>query len=252
MPSTWLNSTRRTVTSQNGEDGVLEAIFSVIGTTNKWCCEFGAWDGKLYSNCYNLFHFSGWHAVLIEGDERRARSLAENQSELGDVIPIRALVRASGPDSLDNVLAQTVIPEEFELLSIDIDNDDYHVWAGMKKYHPRVVVIEVNSQYSRDVIKIPVPGYDRFTLKSGASLRAMVELGKSLGYELALHTGNGIFIRRDLADLLDIDRDNWKDLFDPSWTGTTNLMKMRVGLGDLVRSVCGQRFSQVRRLVRGA
>jgi hypothetical protein len=55
-----------------------------------------------------------------------------------------------------------------------------------------------------------------------------------------------------LADLLDIDRDNWKDLFDPSWTGTTNLVKMRVGLGDLARSLCGERFSQVRRLVRGA
>lgn len=251
MSSSWLNSRRRTVTSQNGEDGVLEAIFSVIGTENKWCCEFGAWDGKLYSNCYNLFHSLNWHAVLIEGDERRARTLAENKAALGDIIPIHAVVRTSGPASLDNLLAQTAIPKDFDLLSIDIDNDDYYIWQSLKKYQPRVVIIEVNSQYSPGVKRLPVPGYHFFTLRMGASIRTMVELGKSIGYELALHTANCIFVRRDLADLLDIDRDNWEELFDSSWTRTPNLVKMRVGLGDVARLVCGERYSQVRRFVKG-
>ena len=39
MSSLWLNLFRKNITSQNGEDGVLEAIFSKIGVLNKWCCE---------------------------------------------------------------------------------------------------------------------------------------------------------------------------------------------------------------------
>lgn len=53
---------RRNVTSQCGEDGIIEKIFEMIGARNKWCVEFGAYDGKHLSNSYNLINrgvFSG-------------------------------------------------------------------------------------------------------------------------------------------------------------------------------------------------
>ena len=36
--------------TQRGEDGIIEKIFEIVGATNRYCVEFGAWDGKLYSS----------------------------------------------------------------------------------------------------------------------------------------------------------------------------------------------------------
>ena len=71
------------------------------------------------------------------------------------------------------------------VLSIDIDNNDYHIW---KAYNgtPDIVIIEINSSIQPHITMIPG---DR-----GASYRSMVELGISKGYTLLCHTGNLIFI----------------------------------------------------------
>ena len=33
---------RNNVTTQRGEDGIIKAVFDIIGTENKFCIEFGA------------------------------------------------------------------------------------------------------------------------------------------------------------------------------------------------------------------
>ena len=50
--STYLDVVRRNVTSQAGEDGLIQRIFSMIGASNKWRVEFGAWDGRHFSNSW--------------------------------------------------------------------------------------------------------------------------------------------------------------------------------------------------------
>jgi hypothetical protein len=42
------------VTSQSGEDGILREVFARIGLKSRWCVEFGAWDGKKFSNTFDL------------------------------------------------------------------------------------------------------------------------------------------------------------------------------------------------------
>lgn len=42
---TWLLERRRDVFSQDGEDGIIEAILDVLPGRNHWCVEIGAWDG---------------------------------------------------------------------------------------------------------------------------------------------------------------------------------------------------------------
>ncbi len=56
MPADLL-ATRRNDYSQNGEDGIIDAIFAAIAPTNRWCCEFGAWDGLHFSNSRRLKWF---------------------------------------------------------------------------------------------------------------------------------------------------------------------------------------------------
>jgi hypothetical protein len=93
MPIVELRRTKRTkpesqilatfssnVTSQYGEDGVIAEILRRIGVRNRWCVEFGAWDGKYLSNTWSLINQSDWSAVLLEGDKDRADRLAASHA----------------------------------------------------------------------------------------------------------------------------------------------------------------------------
>lgn len=51
-PNAWLNHHAKTVTSQSGEDGIIEKILEVIKDNDNWCVEFGSWDVKACSNTF--------------------------------------------------------------------------------------------------------------------------------------------------------------------------------------------------------
>src|SRR5262249_10850195 len=53
-----LATSERKITSQNGEDGVIEALFGVIGVTNRYFVEFGVQDAT-ECNSANLL-WKGW------------------------------------------------------------------------------------------------------------------------------------------------------------------------------------------------
>jgi hypothetical protein len=186
---------RRNVNSQAGEDGVLAEILRRLEITNGWFCEFGAWDGKYLSNTCLLLE-KGWQGVMIEGDEKRFEDLGKRARQLsGRLYPIcRYVAPTAGPDSLDSLLGTTPIPSDFDVLSIDVDGLDYYIWEAFQRYHPKVVIIEVNSHYP--------PGVEH--LESGgnahSSFTSMVQLGGRKGYIPVLHTGNVFFVRSDLVD----------------------------------------------------
>lgn len=138
----WLLKYKKNIASQNGEDGILKKIFEIIGEKNKWCVEFGAWNGKLFSNTYNLITNKGWFGVLIEADKDKYGELIESYRGNDKVACIHKLIEFDGENSIDNVLADTPVPMYFDLLSIDIDGGDYYIWESVKKYRPRAVVIE--------------------------------------------------------------------------------------------------------------
>ena len=46
---------------------------------------------------------------------------------------------------LERILASADVPNEFGLLSIDIDSFDYDVWKNMDAYRTAVVVIKIDS-----------------------------------------------------------------------------------------------------------
>lgn len=182
------------VYSQFGEDGILAAIFERLGEGNRVCIEFGAWDGFHLSNTANLWT-NGWRGVLIEADEDRAAELQRNVSGY-DCIGIRRFVGISPGQTLEDILAEHGLPLEADLLSIDVDGDDYYVLSSLKTLRPRVICCEYNPTFPPHLDLRPVPG-----ARFGCSPLSLVRLAESQGYRLvAMTEGNCIFIRQEDHD----------------------------------------------------
>jgi hypothetical protein len=199
-----LESYSKNVTSQNGEDGILEKIFEVIGDKNysKWCVEFGAWDGKHLSNTYNLIVNKGWSSVLIEADPKKFKQLMSNLGDRENLYCFQAWVGFESNDNLESILSKTPIPKEFGLASIDVDGCDYYIWESIQNYKPLVVIIEYNPTVPNDIIFVLDKDMSR---RQGSSLLALIELGKQKGYELvAVTRTNGIFILAEKYSLFGI------------------------------------------------
>jgi hypothetical protein len=193
--STWLHKHRRNVTSQIGQDGIFEKMLEIIGAENRWCVEFGAWDGKHLSNTWNLIANHEWSGVLIEGSKDRFAELGKNHTG-HKVVAFNEFVSFSGENRLDEILRRTEIPANFDVLSIDIDGNDWHVWESLKDYRPRIVCVEFNPTIGNDVFFVQDADPKVF---QGCSLLALIELGKEKGYELvATPSWDGIFVPAEL------------------------------------------------------
>jgi hypothetical protein len=172
---------RRKVTSQFGQDGVLEETFRRIGEGNQWCVEVAAGDGYNLSNTYNLIQNYGWSAVLIEAEPGRAEDMRNRYAGAGQVHCVEAKVEDLG--AVLSTIPQ--LPGDFDLLSIDVDGDDYHLWSSLgSRYRPKAVLIETNPTFGWDVVYVPKPGNGE---KVGSSLAAIQALATSLDYRLACY-----------------------------------------------------------------
>lgn len=206
----WLSQYAKNIFSQHGEDGIIEKIFDVLNISQGWCVEFGAWDGKKYSNTYHLLSECSWSGVLIEGDKNRYLDLKHNFASNDDVYCINQYVGFDPHDCLDTILKKLPIPTDFELLSIDIDGNDYHVWESVRAYRPKVVIIEHNQTIPNHVEF--VQPRDR-KINQSSSLCSIVKLAKEKGYELVSTTlTNGIFVREDLYPLFEINNNQLDNL----------------------------------------
>ncbi|MDA8991443.1 FkbM family methyltransferase [Opitutales bacterium] len=204
----WLYEHRTNVSSQHGEDGIVEKIFESIGATNKWCVDIGAHDGQFLSNSWRLVSQDQWSGVLVEADPTNFEKLASLYQDRSNVSCLQEFVCEER--SIDTLLEDKGIPNDFDLLSIDIDGMDYNLWAGLKKYRPRVVIIEANASMGPDVLFIQNDPGKRI----GSSALAMVELGREKGYELVAHlVSNCIFVRKEDFPLLKIKQNGLETLF---------------------------------------
>ena len=198
------------VYSQNGEDGIIEELLKRMKIEEGWVCEFGAWDGKHFSNTFNLIQKNkNFKAVYIEGDEEKYQDLLKTVEEHPNIYPVHKNVEVEYLDvlyekawTLDRILYPLPIPKEFEILSIDVDSTDYHIWDQLTLYYPKIVIIEINSSVD--------PNNENWIQEAGHPLyettafRPMLNLGLQKGYKFVCHTGNMIFVRDDYFDQLGI------------------------------------------------
>lgn len=205
--SDYLSAYKKIVTSQFGEDGVIEKIFEIIGNARfgKWCVEFGAGDGKTFSNNWNLIVNKGWSAVEIEADKKLYKRLIRTYSDNNKVVCVNKIINFAGDNTLDRVLSTTPTPKDFDLLCVDVDGNDYHIWNSLKLYAPKVVMVEFNPTIPADVEFVQPRD---IKINQGSSLLSLTKLGQEKGYELVAALDlNAFFVKKEYYHLFKI-KDN--------------------------------------------
>lgn len=188
--------------SESDEDGILAEIFKRIGTENRIFFEFGVGDG-LANNTLNLL-LSGWSGYWIDGSADFAAQIRNTFRDRIASGQLKLLNEFITTDSINDQIRKLEMPASIDLLSIDIDGNDYWIWEAIEAVSPRVVVIEYNA-----TLRPPISVVMRYAADNqwngtnyfGASLKAMEKLGARKGYSLVgcNYTGvNAFFVRQDL------------------------------------------------------
>ncbi len=200
--------------SQNGEDGILLYIFSLIGYVNKTCIEICAGEG-IECNSANLILNYGWMGLLVDGDDgnvSRGKKFYARHRDTFSFTPAFAHAWVDR-ETVNNLIRSYGFEGEIDLLSLDLDGVDCWIWEVLDIVQPRVVVVEtqciwgaersVSVPYHRDFKSPLIKG---FGVYSGASLPAFVKLGRRKGYRLVGTQApgfNAFFVREDVgADVL--------------------------------------------------
>jgi len=197
------------VYSQTIEDGIIESIFNNIGTTNKYFVEFGAWDGVRFSNTAHLRINENWTGLLLEGNKSKADKLEYVN---------HAFLTA---ENINDHFEKHKVPREFDLLSVDLDGNDYWIWKAIdeNQFRPRVVVAEFNCNFP-DQFESKAIEYDPNLISTkpsvhyyGASIPAYKKLGESKGYSLIYRVNNHNLFFVDTGLLHDDDIDIPLEMF---------------------------------------
>lgn len=205
----FLRSKEYQIYSQNGEDGLLLYIFSEIGTTNRKAIEFGIGDGK-QCNLANLIINFGWQALMIDGNANGVTTAKKYYKEHPNCSDSSVIIQNEfiTKENINELFTNNSFGGEIDLLSIDIDGNDYWIWQAINSVNPRVVVIEYNASLGMD--KSVSVEYDKSFYRydkhksgwyHGASLAALQKLGLKKGYNLVGCDSNGVnafFIRNDI------------------------------------------------------
>jgi hypothetical protein len=192
----------RNIHSQFGEDGIIAEVFRRVPHVS-WCVEFGAWDGLHLSNTAHLLLSKDWSGILIEGHPERFAELCMTYADFPKAHCLNFQVSSSGPNALDAILGDTPAPRDFDLLVIDIDGNDYHIWKSLITYRPKIVLIEFNNEIHHTVEYVQPDNNDDST---GSSLCSFHRLGLEKGYQLIAATeSNAFFADEPLFPLFHMD-----------------------------------------------
>jgi hypothetical protein len=207
LPSIWDTGLR--VFSQFDEDGMILFLLAVAGVGPRKFVDIGAGDGVYASNCANLALNFGFHGLFIEASHERVRRGEQFYSKHPETAlfpPVfrQAMVKQS---TINQLISAAGFEGEIDLLSIDIDGNDYWIWEAIRCLSPRVVVMETHVEFGMHSIVVPYqedflwrPGQHPHYL--GASPVAMTRLAQRLGYRLVganRYGFNLFYLRNDLA-----------------------------------------------------
>ncbi|HOW44045.1 MAG TPA: hypothetical protein PK919_02605 [Candidatus Aminicenantes bacterium] len=194
--------------SQFEEDGMLLYIFAAIGANRKLFVDIGGNNG-INSNCANLAINFGWHGIFIDGNARLVRKGRAFYARHDDTwqFPPRFVQAFVQRENINRLLEENGFSGEVDLLSIDLDGNDYWIWDALNAVQPRVVIIETHVEFGLQNIVVPYdkdyffPG--KHPCYHGASPVAMAKLAAQKGYRLVganAYGFNTIYVKRGIGE----------------------------------------------------
>lgn len=192
--------------SQWGEDGIINWLVSKIPLIPKKFIEFGV-ENYQESNTRLLLYLHNWQGLVIDNSDNHIKDI--KSQEISWRYQLNAVTSHITKENINSLIEENKMKSDIGLLSIDLDGNDYHVWKSINVIKPIIVVVEYNAVFG-DIHSITVPYNPDFfrtrahysNLYFGASLRALINLGKEKGYTFIGTNTNGVnafFIRDDFA-----------------------------------------------------
>ena len=208
--------------SQNDEDGIILYILKHIGVKTKKFVEVGVENG-IECNTTNLLKNFDWSGVQIEGNKKLYNDAKiQLKKVLEKKIKNLKLLNIFVTKKNINQILKKYSGKEIDLLSIDIDGNDFWIWKAINCVKPRLVVIEYNSFFG-PTLSCTIPynhkfiwNYEKKRSYYGASLKALEKLGRKKEYTLVGVDGNGVnafFVRNDLAKNINLKSKKTGDVF---------------------------------------
>jgi hypothetical protein len=189
--------------SQADEDGLIEEIFNRIGTKTRRFVEFGVGNGLENNSHYLLI--KGWRGAWIEGDSKKVLAIRRKFDPLirsGQLWIERLFITR---DNINDKIKELTGSEDIDLLSVDVDGNDYEVLSAISCIRPRVVIVEYNPKFRPPVewiMKYDASHTWDGTDDYGASLKSFELLLASRSYSLvgcSITGVNAFFVRNDLV-----------------------------------------------------
>ena len=201
-----LEDFEKKIYSQNGEDGVTIKLIEIIysNPNNHTYVEFGASDGN-ECNTRILKEKYNWNGLLMDGNY-------EN-------ISINLKKEFITKENIVNLFQKYNVPENINLLSVDIDfNDFYCLQEILKKYKCDIIICEYNATHLPSEDKVIIynqyTGWD-CTNYFGASLLSFTKLAQKYNYSLVYCNKNGVncfFVNNDIICSNNLKFENINDI----------------------------------------
>jgi len=197
------------VSSQWGEDGIIQHLIRVVPIQQSIFVEFGV-QNYTESNTRFLLCNNQWAGLVMDGSPEHIRFIKSDPIYWKYNLKVECAF--IDRENINDLIRRNGISGDIGILSVDIDGNDYWVWQAIDCVTPRIVICEYNSLFGPSA-KITVP-YDKSFQRTrahysnlywGASISAFDSLAREKGYILvgSNSAGNNVFfVRQDLAGQL--------------------------------------------------
>jgi len=198
-----LNRQEYRVFSQHREDGIIDYFLDIIDDDIGKFVEFGFAPDQC--NCLNLALNRNFAGLFIDGADTKCSGAVRVYNKMG-LTEIQIKNAFINRDNLDSLISDSGIVGEIDVLSLDVDGNDYWFWQCIESVDPRIVVIEYNATFGPTApVSVPYdPDFIRYDVHNsgfyhGCSLAAIEHLGKKKGYRLigVDETGVNAFLVKD-------------------------------------------------------